>query len=247
VAIKDPAAATFHRQSGANLLLVGQQEQMALGVMANCTISLAAELAETARFHILDGQRAESPTAGFWQRLAQQLPLDIAVTTPGDATQVIRQLAEEVDRRLEANDETAAPIFLQIYNLARFRDLRKSEDFSFSMDEEESASPDKMLATILREGPNLGVHTSIWCDTFTNVNRWLDRQAMNDLGYRVLFQMSATDSANLMESPEASRLGVHRAILYNEEHGEHERFRPYGPPDTEWLAWVRQQLEQRNL
>jgi DNA segregation ATPase FtsK/SpoIIIE, S-DNA-T family len=101
------------------------------------------------------------------------------------------------------------------------------------------------LGTILREGPHFGVHTLIWCDTQTNLSRWLDRQSLTDLSWRVLFQMSATDSANLMDGPDASRLGVHRAILFNEEQGEFEKFRPYGPPPPDWLAWVKQQLADR--
>ncbi len=44
VAIKDPACAVFRRQGGNNLLIVGQQEQMALGMLANCVVSLSAEL-----------------------------------------------------------------------------------------------------------------------------------------------------------------------------------------------------------
>ena len=54
--------------------------------------------------------------------------------------------------------------------------------------------------------------------------------------------MSPTDSANLMDSPEASRLGVNRAVLYSDEQGDFEKFRPYGIPSGEWLSWIREQL-----
>ena len=134
-----------------------------------------------------------------------------------------------------------------IYNLARFRDLRKTEDFSFSLDGDDAGGRQATRSSPRSCGKarNFGVHTLIWCDTFSNVSRWIDRQSMNDLALRVLFQMSATDSANLMDSPEASRLGVHRAILYNEEQGEFEKFRPYGLPTADWLAWVKERLQQR--
>ena len=49
VAIKDPTAAVFLRQNGSNLLIVGHREEAALGVMASCFISLAAQLAPRAR------------------------------------------------------------------------------------------------------------------------------------------------------------------------------------------------------
>ncbi|MCH5376741.1 MAG: AAA family ATPase, partial [Planctomycetes bacterium] len=196
VAIKEPAAAVFRRQSGSNLLIVGQDESLALGVLANCAISLAAatrgsrsgavtgggeptaasiEAPANGRFLILDGQRAESPMAGFWNRLANQLPIGIETAGPAEISNAIGRLADEVQRRLEGNLDAAPPIFQFIFNLPRFRDLRKSEDFSFSFEEEAATSLDKQLAMILREGPHFGVHTLIWCDTYTNLNRWLDR------------------------------------------------------------------------
>ena len=47
------------------------------------------------------------------------------------------------------------------------------------------------------------------------------------------------------DSPAASRLGVHRAILYDEGQGRLEKFRPYGRPSTEWLDWVKTQFHAR--
>jgi S-DNA-T family DNA segregation ATPase FtsK/SpoIIIE len=44
---------------------------------------------------------------------------------------------------------------------------------------------------------------------------------------RVVFQMSANDSASLIDSPKASGLGLHRALCYNEQEGTLETFRPY--------------------
>ncbi|MGC8947334.1 MAG: hypothetical protein ACP5N6_14390 [Anaerolineae bacterium] len=44
IAIADPTAAYFRRQSGSNLLIVGQNDEAALGMMAVGLISLAAQL-----------------------------------------------------------------------------------------------------------------------------------------------------------------------------------------------------------
>jgi hypothetical protein len=62
---------------------------------------------------------------------------------------------------------------------------------------------------------------------------------------RVLFQMNATDSSNLIDSPAATQLGVHRALLYNEGEGRLEKFRPYGPPPEDWLLWLDHQFKAR--
>ena len=63
-------------------------------------------------------------------------------------------------------------------------------------------------------------------------------QTMRELEMRVAFQMSATDSSNLIDTPIAGKLGQNRGLLYLEEHGTHEKFRPYGMPTDEWLKFV---------
>ena len=64
---------------------------------------------------------------------------------------------------------------------------------------------------------------------------------------RVVFQLSVADSSNLIDSPAASKLGLHRALFANEEDGRLEKFRPYGMPAEEWLAWVREELHRGSL
>ncbi len=157
-----------------------------------------------------------------------------------------RRNRRRLGRAQQSGHEHAPPVYLFLYNLGRFRDLRKEDDYSFSTgDEGKPPNPAKQFAAILRDGPPLGIHTLIWCDTYSNVARMLDRQNMQDFEMRVLFQMNSNDSSSLMDSPEASRLGVHRAILYDEGQGVAEKFRPYGLPSNEYLAWVKKQLEGR--
>ena len=51
---------------------------------------------------------------------------------------------------------------------------------------------------------------------------------------RVVFQMSAADSTQLVDTPLASKLGVRRAYYHNEEEGVLEKFRPYALPAESW-------------
>ena len=131
-----------------------------------------------------------------------------------------------------------------IYALQRYRQLRKSEDsFSFGgADEGKPPSPDKQFADLLREGPAVGIHVIAWADTPASVERTLDRANLREFDNRVLFQMSASDSSNLIDSPMANKLGMHRALAYSEEQGVMEKFRPYALPDAAWLGHVKQRL-----
>jgi len=93
--------------------------------------------------------------------------------------------------------------------------------------EEKEKSPAQILAEVLKEGPTLGIHVIAATDTLTNLNRTFDRQALREFDLRVLLQMGTNDSTNLIDSPAASKLGMHRALLYSEETGTIEPFRPY--------------------
>ncbi|WP_254510307.1 FtsK/SpoIIIE domain-containing protein [Anatilimnocola floriformis] len=241
VAIKDPTEVVFRRQAGANMLIVGQQEELSLGVVANSFIALAAAVPKSddgPSFYVLDGMRGDAPEAGFWPKLVAELKVPGVVAGIRESDKVVQDLAAEVDRRMNAGEQSAPPKFIFVYDLARFRRLKKSDDYSFS-DDDGGGSIDKQFVTLLREGPAVGIHTIIWSDNCTNVTRWLDRQTLRDLEYRVLFQMSASDSSQLMDSPAASKLGPHLALYHSEEQGFAEKFRPYGLPTKEWIEFVK--------
>jgi hypothetical protein len=250
VAIKEPTAVSLRRQSGANVLVVGQQEEPAMAIMMSSIVSLAAQHSPEsgAKFHILDGTPADSPLAGTFNKLQNFLPhkLDLVEWRATDET--INSLAQEMQRRQDDTDVQHAPIFVFIFGLQRYRSLRKSEDsFSFgSGDEEAKPKPDKQFADLLREGPALGIHILTWADTPAAVDRTIDRASMREFDTRVLFQMSANDSSNLIDSPAANKLGFHRALAFSEEQGVLEKFRPYAIPSKGWFEQVKSQLAAKS-
>jgi hypothetical protein len=197
------------------------------------------------RFYILDGVRPDAPEVGFWKRLAAVSPQMVKLAGVRGAAELIAEIAAELAARQQQPTDLSPPIYLFLYNLGRFRDLKKEEEYSFSSSDDKADSPAKQFTAILRDGPPLGIHSLIWCDTFSNVSRMLDRQNLRDFEMRALFQMNANDSSSLTDTPEASRLGVHRALFYDEGQGRMEKFRPYGLPSPEWLAWVKTQFEKR--
>jgi hypothetical protein len=69
---------------------------------------------------------------------------------------------------------------------------------------------------------------------------------MREFDNRILFQMSANDSSNLIDSPLANKLGFHRALAYSEEQGIMEKFRPYALPAKDWLEQVASRLRARS-
>lgn len=251
VTIKEPTSVTISRQSGVNLLIVGQRDDLARNLMSAAIMSLAAQCpagGKGTRFVILDGSPPDAPGAGAFERIAAALPHECRKVEWHEIVDVIAELAQEVDRRMAQDQHNASSIFLLIFGLQRYRMLRRDEDaFSFSREEEAKPRPDVQFADILREGPTVGVHTIAWANTLGTLERTLDRQTIHEFDHRVLFQMSTADSSNLIDSPIANQLGLHRALLHSEEQGGIERFRPYAAIKDDWLAQVGKKLSEKDV
>ena len=155
-------------------------------------------------------------------------------------------LAEEMKQRTGDEPAAEAPAtFLLIHGLQKFSKLRFEEDFGFSSGDADAApNPAVVLNNLLCEGTRLGFHVIATCDSFNNVTRFLSRKALSEFEMRVLFQMSANDSASLIDSPKASALGLHRALFYNEQEGYLETFRPYALPAGAWIEHAARNLSR---
>jgi S-DNA-T family DNA segregation ATPase FtsK/SpoIIIE len=244
VTMKDPTVVTLRRQSGANLLIVGQREEAAMNLIAGALVGLAAQSPRaSAQFVILDGGGPDSAHGGVLARVASVLPHTSRLVAWREVQEVIAELAQETQRRVQAQQHDAPAIFLIVYGLQRYRVLRRSEDaLGLSFDDKAEPRPDLQFAELLREGPGVGIHVLAWADTLSTLERIVDRQTLREFDHRVLFQMSAADSSNLIDSPIANQLGLHRALLFSEEQGGLEKFRPYDALPDDWLADVGRKL-----
>ena len=109
-------------------------------------------------------------------------------------------------------------------------------------DKTTGAKPGNQLDSIFCEGAGLGIHILFNCDTYGNLGRFLSRKAQQECELRVLFQMSANDSAALTDSPKASTLGLNRGLFYNGQEGHLEIFHPYSLPAASWFEGAAKQL-----
>jgi hypothetical protein len=250
VSIKDPTAARFCRQPWDHLLVVGQEGEAAVGVLAAALLSLAAQYPPAgplaARFSILDGSLAEAPWAGALALVADALPHAVAAGGRHDVGPVLAELAREVERRLEVGAAAGPDLFLLLCDAGRFRELRRSDDYDFGAARDPSRPP-AALEAILRDGASVGVYVLAWCDGVNGVNRTFSREARRAFGSKVAFQMRESDSSLLLDTPQAGRLGHHRALFVDEDQGVEEKFRPYELPSRDWLARVRGRFRARAL
>jgi hypothetical protein len=169
-------------------------------------------------------------------KIAEALPHDIALVEYRDAEKTISEISNVLkDRREGSDDMKGVSIFLMVMGLQRFRMLREEEDFGLASSASGGKSPAACFADILTDGPAEGIYSIVWCDTLSNLNRAVGRRLLREFESRVLFQMGATDSSELADTPAASRLGLYGALLFTQHDGAIEKFRPYARPDAAFI------------
>lgn len=244
--IKGPTEAVFRRASGSHLLIVGQREEAALAMLGVSLVSLAAQYPrQAARFLVFDCSAPETVETKFLEKVVSALPHEARIVRPGDVEEVMTALAEDQKRRGESPWGRAPETFLVVHGLHRNKKLRFDEEMSFSLDDRAATNPGLLFHKLVTEGAGLGFHVLATCDTCNNLTRMLSRRAVGEFEMRVVFQMSANDSATLIESPQANHLGLHRAIYFNGHEGWQETFRPYALPEAAWLAEAERALQSR--
>jgi len=241
--IKGPTETIFQKQSGSNLLIVGQSEERSATLLAVALVSLAAQYPKNAaRFVLLDSSPPGFPQRELLQHVIPAIPHEIVQANNSNLAEIMNGLAEDLKRSDEKGGRPDT--FVLIQGLQNYKKLRQEDEFSFSSSESGGANPAAALMTLISEGPAQGFHIIATCDTYNNVNRHLGRKTLTEFEMRVLFQMSASDSASLIDAPDAGTLGLHRALYYNDREGYLETFRPYALPGNDWIEEVAQQLRR---
>ena len=226
------AAVPLPENAGGNLLIVGQNREAAAGTCAALVLGLAGatrSAAVPARIVALDGEEATAPFAELCTSLA---PL---ITRSGskDAGTLLTELTALLEQRQADSEAARSPVLLIVFALQRLRVLRPDED---DFGGGSGKKPSDLLATLLASGPEYGIHVVVWCDSLNSLQRGLGRRALRDFDARILFQMAAGDSSELIDDDAASRLGLHTALLAVESDGRREKFRPCSLPSPEALA-----------
>ena len=254
VSLTGPLELRFGPREGGPVLVIGRDDEAALGVLATSVMALAGQAAGQGRasssrptypqFVIMDGSLHESAAHRTWLSIAEEASAAgqiggqsalVTVVSPRETTDTLTALVKALHTR---NSDAAAPVFVVVYDLARFRDLKKAED-DFGgyggFDKTPTVNPSALWAEIVKDGPAAGIFPLVWCDGFQTAQRWLGRELLNRFETRVLFAMNANDSSNLIDTPAASKLGPNRALLSRGDLGTLEKFRPYRAPSRDWL------------
>ncbi len=238
VTISDPPAIRFERQPAANLLVVGRQSQEIRAMLSAAVLGI---LATEPGAEILIVEAPVAGETGLRSACAGMSPNLEFIDPPALKGRLI-ELHGKLHRRQDDPASATNPIFFFVNDLARLRDLRKSDDDygfgGFGSGEDAAPSPTKILGELLRDGPVVGIHTILWTDGSISLGHSTDRSALNEFGTIVIFQTTAAESTHFLDHVAASRLDRTQALLVRPAENEQIKIRPYAVIEPElWKSW----------
>ena len=231
VSIDPPVTKILTRSAGRNFMVIGQDELNAASLLAGSIAGFCYRSSATSdgkpSVIVLDGSRAEDESM---RALISKLPsskVPVRVSDVRRIDETMEFLKQELEHR-SANSELLHPsMLIAVVNLARFRELRRNEEYAFGEDAGGASKPDAVLASLLRDGPTLGMHVWLWADSAGTIARWVSRQSLRDIELRILMQMSASDSNQLIDSNAANRLDRYVVLIQDDIEGKPIQFRPF--------------------
>ncbi|TMD56744.1 MAG: serine/threonine protein kinase [Chloroflexi bacterium] len=247
VILKEPTAVTFSRESGSHLLIVGKQEEMAMSIAVTSLVSLAAQCPpQRLQCYIVDTNSKQD----VLQVVGQLLPgyISRVVTRQNlhsGLAQVITYISDVLEQRRASDAFEHTSILLILHGLQRMDELRQKP-----AQHEHAGSPAlaERFATILHQGPDLGIHLLMWCDRLTSLKSMPGSNALEHFDRRVVFRTpSKNESMELLEWPGATELSQDYAVLFDTTTGEREMFRPYHLPSREWLEEAAEKIGRKIL
>lgn len=237
--VGEPAAIqeshTFYkmrRQSGDNLIIVGQDEETLFSIFVSALVSWSlGQPHGSARIVIFNLSNVDDPLHERFDTLSR-LPQNVTIARNRDIVAILDQYAALLDERMARSDAGGAdvkadPVLLAFYGLQRARDLSRDGGIG--------KPAGKKLIHLIHDGPENGISIVAAADTCANLLRVIDSKDLNDFGGRIA--SIGGDSAKVLgEHGIGFKVREHYGVLYEPERPDAlQKFRTYGLGQLEWL------------
>lgn len=234
MAVTGSADLNIRRESGGNILLVSRDVQPD-GVTdtfslprAVATNLVASAVAQRARVEIVDFLPVDEGLGDLLLPFAEAGAASIHGRRQAPA--LLASLRDDVRQRIAEDLTSQSPALLVLSGMHRARDFDAD-----GSDYETASELSDALTEIMRDGPEVGIHTVVWCDTLQNLSRRLPPGGLRELAWRLVGKMSADDSASLIAVDTAASLREQQVIAANEDRGVLQRCTAIGVPAAAWM------------
>jgi|GEM_PF-6398668 len=227
--IRPPIGASFPSQSGRNLLLVSRDEARGMNVMLSALASLAAQTdPDKTWFYVLDGAQQTATWRESLGLLLEAIPHQVEIVPPREAASLISRLSAEFQLR-GSQPQSITKSFLFLLGAQRIRQIHH-EEVAFMPDQ--SAPVGNLFATLLRDGPDVGIHCITQLDVVSSVERVFGYSGIKSFGVRLSSQLSDSEANHFFGSTAIPKLNNPAQMLfYDEENpGVVEKLRYFQAP-----------------
>jgi hypothetical protein len=229
------------KESNNNIIIIGGRQDIAKKIAYHTILSQSiAHNEETATFAICNFMRDDDELQALYQSDRIEAVKHwsanwLEAKKPDEVANLLSDLKKVVDYRKNLTDESEMEhIYLHItaFQLGRMFDM-----VGASCDRPSECG--KLLESILKDGPSLGVFTVLQVDNLNSLNR-LGRGALNYFNHRIALQMTEIDSNKVVgtsaanklrvsghQSPDSSKDYRARALYFNYINNEITKFKPY--------------------
>jgi hypothetical protein len=234
MAVTGSADINLRRESGANVVLIARDAPIDTGtldpfsvpraVTANVTLSAVARRSSV---EVIDFLPIDEGLETFLAPLIETSALKLSRRR--QVPDLLKRIRAEVKRRVDEDDTRSPAIFLVLYGMHRARDFDQD-----SADYDPETDLPELLSQIMRDGPEVGVHTFLWFDTVASIGRRLPSSAVREASWRLAGKMSADDSSSFLGVDGAGSLREQQLLAANEDRGILQRCTTIAQPSLEW-------------
>jgi len=224
----------LRKESGANILVVGHDEELSTKIINNIVISAALNYTKpnNAEIYIFnsilkDNNTYEIPLKYFGNKEETN---NIAILNEENDFNILKGISIAIDNQ----EHSKNGVFLVFYAF---------QGFSPTLQKSTKSEAKTILTNILENGPKYGFYTIIHVDNTSNFKRILGYDGFDAFQHRIALQMSKSDSAQYIREDYASKLRditkdytKNYAIYYQPRSMDpYKKFMVYDNPTVEWF------------
>lgn len=206
--------ARVERVGGGNLLLIGPSLEPLFAIQVATLVGHGSTV-DIVDFGGLSERWGEVFAVGFADHGA-------VVSRQRDLQRVLAGLLAIVEERSSLEDYTAPTRVLVLPGVHRARELTSVMD---SYPEPDAPTPSEMLASILVNGPEVGVHVVMWCDRYASLSRRMDSTRLREFTHKIMDKANQSDSQVLTGTDALAGLGRSQALYDNFDSGDQQLVR----------------------
>lgn len=209
-----------------NIMIIGGKPDVSERIAINCARSLHAFYQqEVARFIFFNYTPLDDPYHTALKSMYSSSD-DIEVTNAEEASQIWIRIKTQIEYRQQHPEEKGETIFITIIAL----------QYAYSMFTKNYRPSEEavIIATILEQGPRVGIYTILQVDTLKSLTERISGKAYDYFNHRIALQMRSEDSEKIVSSKKANELSIegkesslNRAYYFNKRDNVYIKFRPY--------------------